>query len=221
MGSQRAGLNWAHVHKVWGFPDGSAGKESTCNAGDAGDLGSVPRLGRSPGGGNGNPLQYSCLKISWPEEPGSPWVSEELDMSEWLSTHTGSAQLNTIENSFWQRTCFWVRKFNSKGNFKDFLEDSLVFVGGHRASDNDSFWPQAVLAGHYAPRVTVSTWVNIPYQPFSLVLKLAVISTLNGAGMKEKVERKGSLGGKHFENLTQPTSYRNHPQSESNSPLAL
>ena len=71
MGSQRAGLNWAHVHKVWGFPDGSAGKESTCNAGDAGDLGSVPRLGRSPGGGNGNPLQYSCLKISWTEEPGS------------------------------------------------------------------------------------------------------------------------------------------------------
>ena len=62
MGSQRAGLNWAHMHKVWGFTDGSAGKESTCNAGDAGDLGSVPRLGRSPVGGNGNPLQSSCLK---------------------------------------------------------------------------------------------------------------------------------------------------------------
>ena len=52
------------MHKVWGFPDGSAGKESTCNAGDAGDLGSVPGLGRSPGVGNGNPLQYSCLENS-------------------------------------------------------------------------------------------------------------------------------------------------------------
>ena len=37
----------------------SVGKESTCNAGDTGDLGSVSGLGRSPGGGHGNPLQYS------------------------------------------------------------------------------------------------------------------------------------------------------------------
>ena len=40
-----------------GFPGGSAGKESACNAGD---LGSIPGLGRSPGEGNGYPLQYSC-----------------------------------------------------------------------------------------------------------------------------------------------------------------
>ena len=37
----------------------SAGKESACNAGD---LGLIPGLGRSPGGGHGNPLQYSCLE---------------------------------------------------------------------------------------------------------------------------------------------------------------
>ena len=42
-----------------GFPGGSDGKESACNAGD---LGSVPGSGRSPGEGNGNPLQYSCLE---------------------------------------------------------------------------------------------------------------------------------------------------------------
>ena len=42
-----------------GFPDGSDGKESTCNAGD---LDSIPGLGRSPGEGNGYPLQYSCLE---------------------------------------------------------------------------------------------------------------------------------------------------------------
>ena len=43
-----------------GFPQWLSGKESACNAGDAGDLGSVPGLGRPPGGGHGNPLQYSC-----------------------------------------------------------------------------------------------------------------------------------------------------------------
>ena len=43
------------------FSDGSDGKESACNAGD---LGSIPGLGRSPGEGNGNPLQYSSLENS-------------------------------------------------------------------------------------------------------------------------------------------------------------
>ena len=50
-----------------GFPGGSDGKKSTCNAGD---LGSVPGLGRCPGEWNGYPLQYSCLeksmdRVSW------------------------------------------------------------------------------------------------------------------------------------------------------------
>ena len=42
-----------------GFPGGPEGKASACNAGDPG---SIPGSGRSPGGGNGNPLQYSCLE---------------------------------------------------------------------------------------------------------------------------------------------------------------
>ena len=52
---------------MWGFHGGSEVKESTCNAGDP-DL--IPRSGRSPGEGNDNPLQYSCLENSWTEEPG-------------------------------------------------------------------------------------------------------------------------------------------------------
>ena len=44
---------------LWGFPGGSDGEEFTCNAGD---LDSIPGLGRSPGGGHGNPLQHSCLE---------------------------------------------------------------------------------------------------------------------------------------------------------------
>ena len=42
-----------------GFPGGSDGEESCCNAGD---LGLIPGLERSPGGGHGNSLQYSCLE---------------------------------------------------------------------------------------------------------------------------------------------------------------
>ena len=51
--------NWAHTHTRKGFPGGSDGTESTCNSGD---LSLIPGLGRFPGGGHGNPLQYSCLE---------------------------------------------------------------------------------------------------------------------------------------------------------------
>ena len=63
----------------WGFSSGSDGKESTCNAGD---LGSIPGLGRSPADRNGNPLQYSCL-----ENP--------KDREAWWATVVGSAKSQT------------------------------------------------------------------------------------------------------------------------------
>ena len=71
-----------------GFPGGSDSKESTCNVGD---LGSIPGLGRSPGGGHGNPFQYSCLENShgWRSLVGYiPWGLKESDMTEQLSTAT-------------------------------------------------------------------------------------------------------------------------------------
>ena len=48
--------------KQKGFPGGAVVKNPPANAGDAGDLGSIPRLGRYSGERNGNPLQYSCLE---------------------------------------------------------------------------------------------------------------------------------------------------------------
>ena len=62
-----------------GFPGGSDGKESTCNAKD---LGSVPGLGGSPGGGHSNPLQCSCL-----ENP--------MDRGAWQATVNGVANSQT------------------------------------------------------------------------------------------------------------------------------
>ena len=47
------------LRDIWDFPGGSDGKMSAYNAGNPG---SIPGLGRSPGEGNGNPLQYSCLE---------------------------------------------------------------------------------------------------------------------------------------------------------------
>ena len=64
-----------------GFPYSSVSKESACNAGD---LGSIPGWGRSPGGGNGNPLQYSCLENPHGQRSlagYNPWGPQELDMT--------------------------------------------------------------------------------------------------------------------------------------------
>ena len=61
------------------FPSRSDGKTSACNAGD---LGSIPGSGRSPGEGNGNPLQYSCLEKS-------------MDRGAWQATVHGVAKSQT------------------------------------------------------------------------------------------------------------------------------
>ena len=69
----------AGVYSQYLFP---GGKESTCNVGD---LGSVPGLRRSPGGGHGNPLQDSCLESPHGQRNlvgDSPWSHEELDTTE-------------------------------------------------------------------------------------------------------------------------------------------
>ena len=66
------------------FPGGSDSKEPACNAGD---LGSIPGSGRSPGGGNGNPLQYSCPENSM-DGGYSPWGHKESDTTEQLTLLT-------------------------------------------------------------------------------------------------------------------------------------
>ena len=67
-----------YLMPMWGFPGGSYGKESSCNAGD---LGSIPGLGRSPGEGNGNPLHILTWRIPWTEKSGrlQSMGSQELD----------------------------------------------------------------------------------------------------------------------------------------------
>ena len=75
-----------------GFPDGAVVKNPLASAGGAEVASWIPGLGRSPGGGNGNPLQYSCLKNSmdreaWLATGYSPWGCKELDTTVQAYTH--------------------------------------------------------------------------------------------------------------------------------------
>ena len=83
--SERGRITSVHL----GFLGGSDRKDSACNVGD---LGYIPELGRSCGGGHGNPLQYSCLENLHRNRSlagYSTWGLKELDMTEWLSTAYG------------------------------------------------------------------------------------------------------------------------------------
>ena len=81
--------NWTELNQsgLKGSLGGSDGKESTCNAEDVGDMGSIPASGRSPGVGHGNPLQYSCL-----ENP--------MDRGAWQATVHGVAKSRTWLSDF-------------------------------------------------------------------------------------------------------------------------
>ena len=73
-------VSWSARVVTMGFPGGSGGKESICNAGDPG---SISGSGRSPGEGNGYPLQCFCLENPSTEEPGGLQVDkpERLTLS--------------------------------------------------------------------------------------------------------------------------------------------
>ena len=77
-------FNW----RIIGFSNGSVGKESACNAGDARNAGLIPGSGRSPGEGNGNPPQYSCLKNSVDRGTWQATYSPRVTKS-WTQPSTG------------------------------------------------------------------------------------------------------------------------------------
>ena len=82
----------------WLGPGGASGKESACQFRDEREVGLIPRSRRSPGVGNGNPLQYSCL-----ENP--------MDRGTWQSTVQDITELDMIEY-----TCFFVMPYSISNN---------------------------------------------------------------------------------------------------------
>ena len=85
-----------------GLPWWLSGKESTCNAGVTGEMGSIPGSGKSTGGGNGNPLQYSRLenpmdKGAWQATVHRVAESDTTEVTEHASTHSvGTAEMNKV-----------------------------------------------------------------------------------------------------------------------------
>ena len=102
-----------------GFTGGPDGKESSWNVVD---LGLIPGLGRSPGGGHGNPFQYSCIENSHGQRSlagYSPWCCKKSDMTEQLTHSTDLALLLLISFRSGNRT-MWHSEKNLNRSLRNF-----------------------------------------------------------------------------------------------------
>ena len=99
-GVRTGSLAWFHLSHMCflfasvtkGFPDGSVVKNLPASAGDSGNTGSIPRLGRFPGEGDGNPLQSSAWSIPWTEGPDGLQSIESLR----VSTHAQPVTISSL-----------------------------------------------------------------------------------------------------------------------------
>ena len=85
------------------FPSSSAGKESVCDAGDTGDVGSIPGSGRSSGEGHGNLLQYSCLKQCHGQRSWEGYIQRATKSQTWLNDWTHISYTHT-----WSKNETWM-----------------------------------------------------------------------------------------------------------------
>ena len=113
------------LFKYWlGFPGDSDGKASACNAGD---LGSIPGLGRSPGEGNGNPLQHSCLEN--PTDGGAWWATvhevtkSRTRLSDFTFTFFRASSDGTVKAALatWQIFLVWMSLVTASDILMNFL----------------------------------------------------------------------------------------------------
>ena len=115
-----------------GFSNGSMGKESTCNAGDAGDLGSIPVSGRSYGDENGNPIQYSCLGDPMDCSPPGSSIHGILQARalEWgaIAFSTKSCQLFVTA---WTTACQASLSFTISWSLLKFMSIELMMPSNH------------------------------------------------------------------------------------------
>ena len=106
------------------FPGGLDGKASAYNAGDPG---SVPGLGRSPGEGNGNPLQYFCLEN--PMDRGAWWAAVHgvAKSRTWLNDFIFTFHFHALEKEMATHSCVLARRIPGMGE-----PGGLLSVGSHR-----------------------------------------------------------------------------------------
>jgi len=148
-----------------GFPGASVIKILPVNIGDTGDTVSIPGLGRSPGGGNGNPLQYSCLDNPMNRGAWQATVHGVAKSQIWLSTHAQCFLCGSHEN--------WLENHHLRNMFRDtWVLSSLANL--HIQSENllATLWWQIKLS-HGSQSLGNAWWLG---QAISIIGNLPLTS---------------------------------------------
>ena len=160
-----------HLMVTEGFPGGSDGTESSCNAGD---LGSILRLRSSSGQGHGSPLQYSCLENPHGQRclvGYSPWGDKKLDTTERLSTHMASElrpfpPLYPPSSGRWRVYSTLIQPRQQDSIFSKFPVREFFFPGGARYHHFSSSAPSHI--GNYGYRQIPGKCSWVMKAPFSV-----------------------------------------------------
>ena len=120
------------MQDVRGLCQWHSGKESACNAGDAGGAGLTPGSGRCPGGGNGSPLQYSCLENSMDR---GAWRATDLGVTE---SQTGQSDLQETQKQLFKKLKYLLDYIQKKFFQMPILAKSLLLESS--VQDLLSFW---------------------------------------------------------------------------------
>ena len=126
-----------------GFPGASDSKESACNVGDPS---LIPRLGKSPGEGNGYPLQYSCLE-------------NFMDRETWCTTAHEVTKSWTRLSDFHFSLSWWLQRYES-------LQSTLLNLGTYGKSCLDIVWLCHLMSATQCPR-SGTDWPSWPVHPAS------------------------------------------------------
>ena len=146
------------ICKLLGFPGGSSGRESACNAGAPGDTGLISGSGRSPGGGNGNLLQYSCLGNS-------------MDRGAWWATVHGAAKSRTQ-----------LKQFSAQHACKFFLVACGIYFPEQGLNPGPLYWELRVLASGPPGKsfLYCSTFIHLHHAVPSAQKALSALSSSSG-----------------------------------------
>ena len=137
------------------IPGGTVVRNLPANASDARDSGSIPELGRSPGVGNGNPFQYSCLDNSMDREAWqgyNPWDCKELAMTDRTHTYTsyskGGSQIGWAMLSGFPKPWMWKSMTpgeSSQTKWWEMIITHVLFMRLKLGGKKNSMWFHCIM----------------------------------------------------------------------------
>ena len=185
-------LRW-YSEKLGGFLGGSVCKEFACNAGDAGDSGLMPGLGRSPGGGHGNPLQYSCLENRMDRRT---WRTTVHRVTKSQTVTTEATEHARVQKSYDILNCHYQKFLVEQLSVRDRIQIWILILSSKENHDVPGCTPTSPTASSWMMNtgsLCELSWQNYPSHSKAQLLRVPPHTHKKKLIKKEKWLSKGKL----------------------------